>query len=199
MTTPPQHELLWLHCATKRCCAVRTVRPTGGDIWRIATALEVAPESFLRAIPADLPEEGFRLAPQGPPQHLVLARRPTKWRQGACVFLMLLSDDVARCGLGALRPLPCQAFPAASVNGTLRVAEDHGCTCRAWSLADLDRPAAAALLAREAAERALDQQIAAAWNSEAAGAATLADVCAFVVRAYERRAAASHTGTVSDK
>lgn len=190
MTAPPHHELLWLHCAAKRCCAVRTVRPTGGDIWRIATALEVAPESFLRAIPAEPADAGFRLSARGPLQQLALARRPAKLRQGACIFLMLLGDDVARCGLGALRPLPCQAFPAGGAGGTVRVAEPHGCTCRAWTLADLDRPAAAALLAREAAERALDRQIAAAWNQQPAGApVALADVCGYVLRAYERHAA----------
>jgi hypothetical protein len=190
MTTTPSHELLWLHCAAKRCCVERTVRPTGGDIWRIATALQLRPERFLRAIPADPPDDGFLLASHRAPQHLALARRPAKWRQGACAFLMLLGDDVARCGLGALRPLPCQAFPASAGSGAPHLAEAGACTCRSWTLADLDRPAVAALLAREAEERALDRQIVAQWNQSAAGAeATLAEAAAYMLRAYERRAA----------
>jgi hypothetical protein len=187
MNNHPYHELLWLHCAAKRCCTLRTVLPTGGDIWRIATALQAPPESFLRAVPAEPPDDGFRLASHASPQRLALARRPAKLRQGACVFLLQLGDDAARCGLGALRPLPCQTFPAVGPAVAPSVAEQHGCTCRVWTLADIDRAAVAALLEREASERELDRQIAAGWNGRGpGGGSTLADLCYYVLRAYER-------------
>jgi Fe-S-cluster containining protein len=185
MATHPSHELLWLSCAAKRCCSVRTVRPTGGDIWRIATSLDVPPESFLRTIPAEpSADDSLLLAPDGPPLHLALARRPVKGRQATCVFLMQIRDDVARCGLGALRPLPCRTFPATGADGVLCVSEQHGCTCRAWSLADLDRPVVAPLLEQEAAERALDRRLIQAWNQRVASAASLAEFCRYLMQAY---------------
>ena len=189
MTTHPYHEVLWLSCAAKRCCSVRTVRPTGGDIWRIATQLQVPPESFVRTIPAaPAAHDGVLFAPDGQPMHLALARRAVKGRQAACVFLMQIREDVARCGLGDLRPLPCQAFPGSEAGGVLAVSAHHGCTCRAWSLADLDRPVVTALLEREAAERDLDRRLIHEWNRQVAadpGAAhSLADFCGYLMRAY---------------
>ena len=190
MTTHSYHELLWLSCAAKRCCSLRTVRPTGGDIWRIATQLQVPPERFLRTIPAEeaAATDGVLLAPGAQPIHLALARRAVKGRQAACVFLMQIGDDVARCGLGELRPLPCQAFPGRGVGGALTISDQHGCTCRAWSIADLDRPAVAALLEQEAAERDLDQRLVHAWNEHVAAAAgasySVADFCRYLMHAY---------------
>lgn len=199
MTTLPSHELLWLSCAAKRCCFVRTVRLTGGDIWRIATQLQVPPESFLRTIPAPpSADDSILLAPNGPPLHLALARRAVKGRQAACVFLMQIRDDVARCGLGELRPLPCRTFPASGGGGVLYVSEQHGCTCRTWSLADLDRPAVATLLEQEAAERDLDRQLIQAWNGQVAAAApatsSIAVFCRYLMRAY-----ADHTPGVAGR
>ncbi len=189
MTTLPDHELLWLSCAAKRCCSLRTVRPTGGDIWRIATQLHVPPESFLRSTRAEPDaDDGVLLAPTAQPVQLALARRATQGRQAACVFLMQLGDAVARCGLGELRPLPCQAFPGCTTDDALRIQQDHGCTCRTWNLADLDRPAVAALLEREAAERALDRRLIQAWNeqvrAEGGRRYILADFCGYLTQAY---------------
>ena len=194
MGSAPDHELLWLSCAAKRCCSVRTVRPTGRDIWRIATQLQVPPESFLRTVPAgNASEDAIVLDPHAQPVQVALARRAVKGRQAACVFLMYVRDDLARCGLGALRPLPCQAFPAVRSGGMLDVREDHGCTCRAWTTADLDRAAAAVLLAEEADERERDRRLLQRWNAQvmAADAAyTLADYCRYLVDAYGERGAA---------
>lgn len=194
MTHHSYHELLWLSCAAKRCCSLRTVRPTGGDIWRIATQLQVPPERFLRSIPAEAAApDGVLLAPDAQPIHLALARRAVKGRQAACVFLMQIGDDVARCGLGELRPLPCQAFPGRGVGGALTISDQHGCTCRAWSLADLDRPVVTALLEQEAAEREQDQRIILAWNGQVVAAPgttySLADFCRYLMHAYATEAA----------
>lgn len=183
----PLHELLWLSCAAKRCCSTRTVLPTSGDIRRIATALDVPPESFLRPVPADPSDNaGALLAPSWEPFRVALARRPLKGRPATCVFLMQLTDDVARCGLGSLRPLSCQAFPAVGNGLLVDVAGDHGCTCRNWGPGDLDRPHAGALLRRQEDERRKDQAVVQAWNArtDAPGAAvgwSFADLCRYLL------------------
>lgn len=180
----PLHETLWLCCAAKRCCSVRTVIPTAADIRRIAASLDAAPDSFLRPIPA-LPsaDDGFVLAPGQPPLHAALARRSLGKRAATCVFLLALGDG-ARCGLGGLRPLSCQSFPAAELGGAVRLNDDLPCSCRAWSLADIDRGHAAALLRQERHEREEHRQAVLAWNSQISAGrarATFGDFCRFLL------------------
>jgi hypothetical protein len=72
----PLHELHWLSCATKRCCTQRTVFPTSAEIWRIASQLDVPPESFLRAVPTQHAHEpSFLLEPNGRSMQAALLRR----------------------------------------------------------------------------------------------------------------------------
>jgi Fe-S-cluster containining protein len=154
--------------------------------------LHVPPESFLRTIRADAAgEDVVLLAPNGAPVYVTLARRVVKGRQAACVFLMQI-DDVARCGLGGLRPLPCQSFPATGEAGLLCLPEQHICTCRAWSIADLDRAMVKVQLEREAAERARDRRLIQEWNIQVTNTTrtsyTLADFCDYVIHAYARHA-----------
>lgn len=187
----PLHELLWLSCGSKRCCSTRTVRPTGGDIWRIATQLHVPPESFLRAIPAE-PDmsEGFLLSPSNAPMQVALARRTVKARQATCVFLMQIGDEAARCGLGELRPLACQAFPACGEHGVVQASADHGCTCRTWNLADIERVQAAAVLQQETDERELDRRLIGEWNAQVTATGhtfSLNDFCGYLIHAYADR------------
>lgn len=70
----------------------------------------------------------------------------------------------------------------------VRINEANGCTCRAWSFADLDRTAVMALLKQEAAERDLDRKLIRAWNTQVeAGAPTtfsLTNFCDYLIDAY---------------
>lgn len=184
----PAHELLWLCCAAKRCCSVRTVLPTGADIWRIATALDVPPQSFLRPVAAQSAVEGaFLLGPERQPFHAALARRVVKSRPAACVFLVQLGEHAARCGLDGLRPLPCHAFPAVGDGQIVRVSDEQPCSCRTWALADLDRPHIAAVLHQEQGEREAYHEVIRAWNAriaEHAAPCSFADFCDYLLDAY---------------
>lgn len=183
------HETLWLSCATKRCCSTRVVLPAGRDIWRIATRLEAPPESFLRPVPAQPDcDDGFLLAPRGPPMHAALARTVSKGRAAACVFLLHLGDRATRCGLDALRPLPCQSFPATGSGEIIRV-DGAPCDCRAWTLADLDRGHVLALLRQETHERQHYRGVIRAWNTRVGAAPSDArfafgDFCRYVIDTY---------------
>jgi Fe-S-cluster containining protein len=185
---PPIHEVLWLSCATKRCCALRTVLPSGADIWRIATRLDVPPESFLRPIPAPpAADDAIALAPPHPPVRAALARRALKGRVSACVFLMQVDGRAARCGLGGLRPLSCRAFPAAGAGGAVRVGDDLPCDCRAWSLADLDRQHVSALLRQAEHERERYRAVIHEWNALAVAPSarvSFGDFCRYLLAAY---------------
>ena len=190
----PIHEELWLRCATKRCCTLRTVLPTSADIWRIATSLQIAPESFLRPIPAhDHPESAFALDRTGRLFHAALVRRSLKGGAAACVFLLQLGSQAARCGLGSLRPTTCQSFPATGSPGMVRVDDQHPCTCRAWTLADLDRAQISELLRQDTSERQGYHASILAWNAQVGAAPgergfSFGDFCHFMMSTYAQHA-----------
>src|SRR2546425_854710 len=159
-------ELLWLACRQKTCCHGARVIVTGRDVWRIATTLEAAPWDFTRYAPAQAgAPDAFRLEPEGQAYQVVLAKRGRVTSRGApCIFLWKVGDGHAQCGLGATRPLVCQTYPAAMADGLLR-AEGTGCTCRRWSVLDLDHDRGRALLDAAQGELAEECGVVAAWDS----------------------------------
>jgi len=184
---PPARELLWLACREKACCHGARVIVSGRDLWRIATVLEVPPWDVTVYAPAEAGAlDAFRLEPDGPGYQVVLAKRGRVTRRGApCIFLWKLGDGHAQCGLGANRPLVCQAYPATLVDGLLNV-DGRGCSCRRWSVVDLDAERDTALL--RTARREVDEycRIVAAWNAGLArrGPRTYRDFCDHVMAAY---------------
>lgn len=83
-----------------------------------------------------------------------------------------------------MRPLPCQSFPAVSVGGQVGVDAATGCTCRAWSLAEVDRERASALLRQEAEERERYHQAMRDWNAAVALTKrryTFGNICQYVL------------------
>jgi Fe-S-cluster containining protein len=181
-------ELLWLACREKRCCHATRVIVTGRDVWRIASSLELAPWAFTRYAEATAgAPDGFRLEPGGAPYQVVLAKRGRVGEEGApCLFLWKLADGHAQCGLGDGRPLSCQAYPALVVEGRLR-AESSACSCRRWSVLDLDRNHELALAEAAAADLGEYCSLVAAWNAGLEGAAearSYRDYCTYLMQAY---------------
>ncbi len=183
-------ETLWLTCAAKRCCTLRTVVVTGADIARIATTLDVPPESFLRMVPAASGEEGFALDGSAQRFHMALARRSGKSTTTGCLFLIHVDDTVARCGLGSLRPRACQAFPATGSEHVVNISTDALCSCRTWTIANLDRGRARALLGRWNHEQERYHQLVRDWNAQVQaqgkGRFTFSDFCRYVLDAYKQ-------------
>jgi len=182
-------ELLWLSCRQKTCCHTTKVVLSGLDIWRITQALELMPWEYTRY--SDAPDDamdGFRLRPEGPRYQVVLAKRGEVGPDGApCIFLLKTNDGHAQCGLGSLRPKVCQVFPATVVDDLLRV-QSGACTCRRWSLLDLDVDRETAQLREMLEEAAEYSGIVAEWNNrlEAAGEPrTYRDFCLYVLDAYQ--------------
>lgn len=184
---PHLAEILWQHCAAKHCCCVRSVLPTGADIVRIATALQVSPERFLHPIPTPS-AHGFVLAHGQPLVYPALARRIRSSQATTCVFLLQFGDQASRCGINALRPLVCQSFPAVNVAGQVEVDPAHSCMCRTWSLAEIDRERVSTLLRQQAEERERYHEVMGAWNAVVALTKqryTFSNVCQYMLEAYE--------------
>jgi Fe-S-cluster containining protein len=182
----PRKEELFIGCSAKTCCEVDTVYISAPEIRRIAGMLSVPPSAFTAAEPAQ-PDDPEAFALADGPVRLTLAHRagePTETGdaadRGPCLFLLRLVDGSGRCGLGSDRPTPCRAFPSVLQGGLVRVA-GHSCTCRAWSLADVDPVADRELIELDLAQREEHVAAAAAFNaSPIAGDASLDDLLGFL-------------------
>ena len=124
-------------CATcgGRCCRQYRVEVTVADVRRLAAGTALNPAEFIKLIEREKDKHGFRLRPGGPPNELHLFRRPTT---RACVFLMEIAPDQARCGVYAHRPLVCRNFPATLRRGSVSIREDVKCGPDSWNLAAME-------------------------------------------------------------
>src|SRR5215203_5179051 len=165
MTTSTK-EALWLSCKDKTCCSFYAVFPTGLDIWRIATTLRVPPWAFTTLVPAEEgAPDGLVLGRSGQHFRVALAKVPAKGKKlSPCVFLMRLTDGTARCGLGELRPSPCHSFPSLLIDSVLCLMNDGGCTCRKWSLSEMDIGEETAVVMAEKHAREVYYEVVANWN-----------------------------------
>jgi Fe-S-cluster containining protein len=195
-------EALWLACAAKSCCYAAVVVPPGRDVWRIARALNAPPWSFLRYFATPSPRgDAFALAGGGPRYRLALGKAPSRRRAKPCVFLLRTRRGQHRCALGPLRPMACHAFPSELVGGALCVRNDGGCSCRTWTLADVDVAEESATVVAREAEAEEYRAVVAAWNARCAartggdgqaeggdGAASFVDYCTYLLETYDRLA-----------
>jgi Fe-S-cluster containining protein len=142
------------------CCRRYKVGVTAADVRTLAAGTALRPSDFLRLLETD--DEGFRLRPGGPAMELYLIRRD---ETGACVFLMEIAPDKARCGVYAHRPLVCSTFPTTLQRGAVRVRQDTVCGPDSWNLAAMDVTTYRRDLTRNRAAWAEHRQIVSAWNA----------------------------------
>lgn len=99
-------------CQTCNCCFGILVDVTGLDVWRLATALSLAPSDFVETCPSEETDDdiGVMLEPGGETFTLVLRRQTTQ----ACTFLLGPIGDrgLYRCGPYDHRPAACRSYPA---------------------------------------------------------------------------------------
>jgi Fe-S-cluster containining protein len=164
---PGKRAALCAACHVKRCCFHYTVAATGRDVWRILRALQIPARDFLacRAVDEATPA-AFELQANGARYLMVLSRHELPQPLASpCVFLVRTNDEKALCGLGELRPGPCQTYPVMLKGDVIALVNDpQGCV-RTWSYRDIDmdeRRRIRRVLAEEEEYRALVQE----WNAE---------------------------------
>ncbi len=165
-TARTARDVLWDACRSKTCCRVTRVVLTGRDLVQLARTFELEPEQFAMAVPAPPGDpQAFLLDPNGPGYEVVLRKNGEIGPAGApCVFLVETNDGHAGCGAAASRPAACQAYPATVSEGRVRIIAG-GCSCRRWSLLDLD-PEERELARIGAREREEHGEAVEAWNAE---------------------------------
>lgn len=176
-----------MRCREKTCCTYYAVYLTGDEIVRIARMLGASPWAFTIAVPSESAPDAFALDRSPQRYRAALTKLPDDAERERCIFLLRLSDGTARCGLGESRPTPCRTFPVELHEGSLRVFAD-GCTCRSWSLEDVDAEAERALLQDDARARDVYAGLVRNWNAyvEATEIEGLSypDYCRFLLDQY---------------
>ncbi len=197
-TSVSRKEAIWLTCKRKTCCHTAVVIPTGRDIWRIARTLNTPPWSFLVYFPSPVPRrDAFLLDRSGRQFRLALGKRPGRRTKTPppCIFLLRTRQGYHRCGLGELRPLVCKTFPCDLSDGVLGIYDETGCTCRDWSLVDVDIAEETALIATRQADAEEYCAVVARWNAQVLAAPDNAPVdfpayCDYLLTAYDALPAA---------
>ncbi len=140
-STLTRKEATWLACKEKSCCYSAFVLPSGRDVWLISRTLMTPPWTFLIFFQTPQPRpDSFVLDSSGMHFRIALSKQPSRRTKTPppCIFLMKTRRGHHRCGLGDLRPLVCKTFPSEIVDGLVRISGEIGCTCRQWSLTDVD-------------------------------------------------------------
>jgi hypothetical protein len=193
MTGVTAKEAIWLACHAKTCCYTPIVVPSGRDVWRISRALDAPPWSFLKYFSSRTARpDGFALDRSDARFRLALAKRPSTRKRSAapCIFLLRSRAGAHRCGLGTLRPAACRSFPSELVDGVLCLRDNAGCTCRSWTLADVDIAEETARVEARQAEAVEYHQIVARWNAMVEAAPVDARIdfvayCEFLRQTYD--------------
>jgi Fe-S-cluster containining protein len=185
-----RRESTWLSCAAKTCCRTSIVVVTGRDVWRIARALDAPPHTFLVYFASPEPRrDAFALDHSDRRFRLALAKHAPK-RKGAlpsCVFLLRTRQGQHRCGLGELRPRVCKTFPCTMSSGMLHVSDGGACSCRRWSLADVDLADEIPLVRERQADAEEYCDVVARWNEQvrsSAGPRDFGSYCQYLIGAY---------------
>lgn len=158
-------------CAGK-CCRSYRVRVHAGDVRALVAGTGLRPSDFIWLV--EDPASGFRLRPGGPTMDLHLQRRS---ETGACVFLMEIAPDKARCGVYAHRPLVCSNFPTTLLQGAVAIRQETVCGRDTWNLAAMDLPSYRRGHVRDMVGWTEHERIVQAWNAsvDASGKEATAD------------------------
>jgi Fe-S-cluster containining protein len=144
------------------CCRKYLVHLSGRDAVTIARGQGLAFESFIDIISEDGPSsKGFILDDSGDAYALCLQRR----QDGACSFLMALTDGSQRCGIYPERPLTCSVFPLRLFHGSVDIRPDVICEPSGRRITTVDLPAGRARLIRASFEWSVYAHVVAAWNA----------------------------------
>jgi Fe-S-cluster containining protein len=144
------------------CCRQYLVHLTGRDAVTIARGQALPFESFIDIVSEEGPSsKGFVLDDSGDAFALCLQRR----QDGACTFLVALTDGSQRCGIYPERPLTCAVFPLRLFHGSVDIRPDVICEPSGRRITTVDLPAGRARLIRASFEWSVYAHVVAAWNA----------------------------------
>jgi Fe-S-cluster containining protein len=143
------------------CCRQYLVHISGRDAVTIARGQRLAFESFVDIVSAGEPTGAcFTLDGSGDTFGLSLRRR----QDGACSFLVALTDGSQRCGIYPERPFTCAVFPLRLFRGSVDIRPDVICEPSGRRITAVDLPRGRAMLVRASFEWSVYARVVTAWN-----------------------------------
>jgi Fe-S-cluster containining protein len=177
------------------CCRELHILPSGHDVYRLATALQLPPSDFVSLRPREERHDQFkiRLSPDAAVHYRLELRKieetAGEWSR-RCVFLSTLGAR-GRCGVYHARPVECALYPFTGQSDQVVLLRRRPyCPRDAWEPAPVDEPRNAALLMQKQAEAECFDRVVDDWNAALAthGPATDEEFFAYLLAAYERLA-----------
>jgi len=155
-----------LACSS-HCCSHNLINVCGSDIWRIATSLQVEPGAFLAFADMD-GESPYNFKLDSSERAYCAALYPKQGPEGEprCIFLMELPNRQTRCGIYALRPIACHAYPLTLVDEEVVVKPWAFCPPQGQDLRRLDAACWREELSRHDMEFSIYAYIVRTWNNE---------------------------------
>lgn len=148
------------------CCSRNLINVCGCDAWKIARELSIKPTDFLAF--AQLQEEetpyNFQLDGSGKSYYLVLNMNEQPDGSRRCMFGLNLPRHQLRCGIYALRPIACWAYPFVLEGGEPAIKPWALCPEGAWNLDDIDLSPLREQLGRFQMEFCIYGLVVASWN-----------------------------------
>jgi Fe-S-cluster containining protein len=156
------------------CCRFYTIYLDGSDAYRISRTLKVPMADFLELQPsADPgPEWSIRLD-DGTTRyrmHLKKVKDPDPEYSTRCMFLVTIGDR-GRCGIYAMRPSLCAAYPTSYTHGLIGLADGgQYCPPDSWQMESLDVPVFRLWHRRKRQGKIVYGAVVDAWNARAENA-----------------------------
>jgi Fe-S-cluster containining protein len=150
------------------CCRGYYVPVTGFDLWRICHSLGLNPGDFVVAFGQQPGAPfGFRLRHDGECYELALEKKGRFALGQSCVFLEELPGGVSRCGIYAIRPGVCRAYPIKpNEAGVMAFRRNALCPSGAWPADEADRPHWREIWQTVSDDFERYSQIVQAWNEQ---------------------------------
>lgn len=180
------------------CCFAYLVPLSAFDVWRISRGLGLDASEFVVGYPCKADAEfGFQLCAGGERFELGLEKRGEFRRGSACVFLESSADGLSRCGVYAVRPSACRAYPMVADADGIRLRSGALCPDGAWPEGEAEQPAWRTAWQGLREESEQQRRIVETWNAlvarEPGRHFSMNHYLEYVLGIYDKLAAARHT------
>ena len=149
------------------CCSQNLINICGYDVWVIVRELQIHPSDFIGLACLNAGSHySFRIDGSDKAYGMVLRMKQSPDGNPRCIFAIDLPNNVVRCGIYQIRPVPCRAYPLALDGDKAVVKPSSLCPDGTWNACDCDSSCFGDELARGDMEYSIYSFLLAVWNRE---------------------------------
>ncbi len=173
------------------CCRSYLVPVFGHDLYRLVTARQLDPRTFIFMCEQEQPDRvGFRLQDGGVTYGLALDKKDKLEASRPCTFLVENGDGTSSCGVYDDRPIACVTYPMSRMPDRIALLPSALCPLDAWEPGESLKPHWSDDLRRLSRYRDTYVEVVNRWNAWIASRPATTHppehFVAYVLQAYER-------------